>query len=173
MKEKNKEKIESERERVRKKGRKQGTFSTIFAVVIFLILGVLGYLLLGEVMKIIDEKRSAGEVVEDETEIVIETQIVDDDHNEQISSRVKNYVYLLENDLRDLGLKSIRAVLPSGKMRELDIDIEGVVPYFKVTIDRDAAVTAEDISRMIKYLKENNLEPTYVDVRVDGKAFYK
>lgn len=173
MKEKNNEKPESERERVRKQGRKQGTFSAIFGIILILILCVLGYLFFNEVVKMINERKAAnansGEIVE----LVPEMKIVDDNHSEQISSRVKEYLYFLEGDLKDLGFTPLRAVLPAGKMREFDIDIEGVTSYFKVTIDRDAAVTAEDISRMVKYLKENNLEPAYVDVRVDGKAFYK
>lgn len=173
MKEKNNEKQESERERVRKQERKQGTFSAIFGIVLILILCVLGYLFVHEIVKVIDEKKAANAETEEVVELIPEMKIVDDNHSEQISSRVKEYLYFLEGDLKDLGFTPLRAVLPAGKMREFDIDIEGVTPYFKVTIDRDAAVTAEDISRMIKYLKENNLEPTYVDVRVDEKAFYK
>ncbi len=172
MKEKNNEKLDSERERVRKQGRKQGTFSAILGIVLILVLIALGYLLVDEIMKIVNEKKEINNK-EEVAGTVIEMKIVDDNQSEQISSRVKEYVSLIEKDLKDLGFKPLRAVLPAGKMRELDIDIEGVTPYFKVTIDRDAAVTAEDISRMIKYLKENNIEPTYVDVRVDGKAFYK
>lgn len=173
MKEGNNEKLESERERVRKQGRKQGVFSAIFGIVLILILCVLGYLFFNEVIKITNERKTASAESEEIVELVPEMKIVDDNHSEQISSRVKEYLYFLENDLRDLGFMPLRAVLPAGKMREFDIDIEGITPYFKVTIDRDAAVTAEDISRMVKYLEENNLEPVYVDVRVDGKAFYK
>ena len=45
--------------------------------------------------------------------------------------------------------------------------------YFKVSLDRGTGVTAEDISRMLKYLQDRGLTPGYVDVRVEGKAYYQ
>ena len=75
--------------------------------------------------------------------------------------------------MQSLGLKVTKVVLPTGKSRELYVDIEGVEAYFKVNIDRGTAVSAEDIERMARYLGEQDLHPSYVDVRIEGKAYYK
>lgn len=45
--------------------------------------------------------------------------------------------------------------------------------YFKMNIDRGSGVSVEDAVKMVKYLSERDLHPSYVDVRVEGKAFYR
>ena len=57
--------------------------------------------------------------------------------------------------------------------RELYVDLEEVGYYFKVSVDRGAGVTAEDMQRMVEYLQGNEINPEYVDVRIGGKAYYK
>ncbi len=52
--------------------------------------------------------------------------------------------------------------------------IIGELPYyFKMNIDRGSGVSVEDAVRMVKYLETRELAPAYVDVRVQGKAFYR
>jgi len=111
----------------------------------------------------------------EQTSLQPNAPIYDENGTGEISARTKEYIGLLESDLKDLGYTMSRAALPIGKMREVDINLEGVAPYFKVNIERGTAVSAEDIVRMIKYLGENNLleSTTYVDVRIAGKAYYK
>lgn len=68
----------------------------------------------------------------------------------------------------------MRATLASGMMRTIYLDVENIPYYFKISTERGAAVEAEDIDRMVRYLKENNITPSeYVDVRVERKAYYK
>lgn len=100
-------------------------------------------------------------------------RIMDEDGMTKVSERIKDYVGQLEKDLADLKYKVVKVVMPAGKSRELYIDLAGRQSYFKVSIDRATAVTAEDIDRMARYLDERNLKPEYVDVRVEGKAYYK
>jgi hypothetical protein len=42
-----------------------------------------------------------------------------------------------------------------------------------MNLDRGVAVQVEDAVRMKKYLDQNNLQAEYVDIRVEGRAFYK
>ena len=43
-----------------------------------------------------------------------------------------------------------------------------------MSVDRNAAVTAEDVSRMIGYLKGQGIEGCeYIDVRIERKAYWK
>ena len=102
-----------------------------------------------------------------------QAEIVDESGSGQIPTRVKEYAALLEQDLKEAGYTVTRVTLPSGMMRALYIDLEGRTEYYKVNTDRGAAVTAEDIQRMVVYLDEHDLHPEYVDVRVEGKGYYK
>ena len=64
-------------------------------------------------------------------------------------------------------------VLPRQKAREIDIYMEGRVEYYKMSLDRSSAVQAEDMHRMTLYLDQKELHPGYVDLRVEGKAYFK
>ena len=42
------------------------------------------------------------------------------------------------------------------------------------TIDRDSAISVEDADRMLRYLSGEGISDfTYIDVRIDGKAYWK
>ena len=71
---------------------------------------------------------------------------------ESLSSRVKEYIASLEEEFTLVGLKIVRARIPADKMREVDLEVEGFSGLVKVSMDRNAAVSAEDASRMLKYL---------------------
>ncbi len=162
------ERAESEAERLqvrkRKKRRKRR------AVVVLALLITIGYL---AGYTVLYQWSREHVVVEPALEYQIKAEIVDEKGTSQISTRVKDYIALLEQDLTDIGIHVIKFILPNGTSRELFVDVEGVNYYFKVSMERDAAVTAEDMGRMMKYLSERNLNPEYVDVRVQGKAYYK
>lgn len=99
--------------------------------------------------------------------------IVDENLGENISRRVKDFVARLEDDVSAYYMKIERVVLPVQKAREVDVYIEGRTEVYKMSLDRDSAVQAEDMHRMILYLDQKELHPEYVDIRVEGKAYYK
>lgn len=165
------ERVESESERLQERKRisRKRRRSVVFAIV---ILGVLGFLAYTTGKNMVEQRRpgngGAGEGYE------IKAEIVDEDDRGQISTRTKTYIAQLEQDFKDLGYTVTRVTLPTGMSRELYVDIAGREEYYKVSTDRDTAVTAEDVDRMIRYLKEHeDLHPAYVDVRVEGRAYYK
>ncbi|MBR3386060.1 hypothetical protein IKG68_00590 [Candidatus Saccharibacteria bacterium] len=91
-----------------------------------------------------------------------------------ISARTKEYIGQLEADLRAYGLVPVRAVLPAGTVREVDIYLDGHPGFIKTTIDRGTGVTAEDTDRMLRYLAGQGITTyEYIDVRIDGKAYWK
>ena len=55
----------------------------------------------------------------------------------------------------------------------MDIYLEGRDEYYKCNLDRGTAETVEDIVRMIGYLKKQGVMAGYVDVRLEGRAYYK
>ena len=92
----------------------------------------------------------------------------------KITSRMRNYIGLIESDLRTYNYQPTKAVIPAESIREVDIYLNGYVGFFKTVIDRDAAITAEDIDRMLRYLSEQGITDfEYIDVRIDGRAFWK
>ena len=158
---------DSERMRARKAQRRKRGAAVVTGVLMVVILGVLLWL---GARQLLDQPQDLAEVAET---YEIQAEIVDEDNTGRISERVRGYIGQLEQDLADLGYKVTRVTLPTGTSRELYVDLEGVEWFFKVTTDRDAAMTAEDMERMVRYLRERDLKPAYVDVRVEGKAFYK
>lgn len=159
---------ESERLQERRKVHRKRRRSVVFGLLLVSALGILIYTTGKNAM---NERESASEA--GEGEYVLKVDIVDEDNRGRISARTKEYAALLEQDLRDLGYTATQFVLPTGTSRELYVDLQGEEVYFKVNMDRDAAVTAEDIMRVVKYLHEHDLHPVYADVRVEGKAYYK
>lgn len=158
---------DSERMRARKAQRRKRGAAVVTGVLMVVILGVLLWL---GARQLLDQPQDLAEVAET---YEIQAEIVDEDNTGRISERVRGYIGQLEQDLTDLGYKVTRVTLPTGTSRELYVDLEGVEWFFKVTTDRDAAMTAEDMERMVRYLRERDLKPAYADVRVEGKAFYK
>jgi len=159
---------ESERMQARKKAHRKKTTSVFMALLMMAIVGLICYIAVKEFS---EQHRQAQEEISEE--VRINAQIVDEDNGGQISMRVKEYIAQLESDFQDLGYRVVKVTLPTGTSRELYVDLEGKEMYFKINIDRDTAVSAEDVKRMLKYLEERDLHPEYVDVRVEGKAYYK
>ena len=99
--------------------------------------------------------------------------IVDENVGNNLSERAKLFVARLEKDAKDSGLEVDHVVLPYQKARELDIYFKNRGEYYKMTMERGSAVQMEDAGRMMRYLDEKDLHPSYVDLRVEGKAYYK
>ncbi len=92
----------------------------------------------------------------------------------KITNRMQEYIGQLETDLKELGYQPTKAVIRAHSIREVDIYLDGYTGYLKAIIDRGAGVTAEDIDRMLRYLSEQGItEFEYIDVRIDGKAYWK
>lgn len=99
--------------------------------------------------------------------------IVDENVGDNISSRTKVFVARLEADAKDYSLKIDHVVLPFQKAREILVYFDGRKEYYKMTSERGSAVQVEDAERMMRYLDGKALAPEYVDLRVEGRAYYK
>lgn len=164
------ERVETDSERIQEHQRvkRKHTTSVLVALLVLVILGLLAYLTGRSLFEQYDQSVKAPVA-----EYEIKAQIVDEDNRGQISARIKDYIALIEQDFRDAGYTVTQVILPTGTSRELYVDLLDQKVYFKINTDRDAAVTVEDAVRMLKYLQEKNIEATYVDVRVEGRAYYK
>lgn len=159
---------DSERMLARKQLRRKRGWAVVIAGLMMAILGLLAYSGAKELMGFGEGNDGDAAAAQE-----ITAEVIDESGRGQISMRMKEYIVQLEEDFRELGYMVTKVVLPIGTSRELYVDLAGETTYFKVSMERGAAVTAEDAVRMLRYLRERELTPEYVDVRVEGKAYYK
>ena len=165
----------SERLAARKKVKKRQNLRVIITVVVFLMAATAIIFFVVSFLK----QRAANEVDTAPT-VVVKTYsptigITDENGSGgKIPAKMTEYIGQLETDLRDLGLTPLKAVIPAGSIREVDIYLVGYNGFIKTTTDRGTGVTAEDTERMLRYLKEQGIgDFQYIDVRIDGKAYWK
>jgi hypothetical protein len=157
------ERMEERKKQKRKKDLRLGVVIAVIIVVIAVI--AVGWKMVSDNQKTAEP---AKKVVEPKALVVDESGL------NKVSGATKEYIALIEGDLAEKGYTLMRATLASGMMRTIYLDVENIPYYFKISTERGAAVEAEDIDRMVRYLKENNITPSeYVDVRVERKAYYK
>ena len=168
------ERLETASERVaaRKKGKRQK--------VLRVILVIIGFSLIVGTIVVIVKNVFSGEEGGGLTETIVLSyeptiELVDEAAgNHKISSRMREYVGQAESDFRDLGYTPLRAVIPAGAIREVDFYLSGWNGRIKLTIDRETAVSVEDADRMLRYLQGIGVsEFEYIDVRVEGKGYWK
>ena len=100
--------------------------------------------------------------------------IEDEASGANLSNRMKSYIGRAEKDLRDLGYTPVKAVIPASAIREVDIYLEDPNIFVKMVLDRETSVSAEDADRVVRHLSGAGVEDyTYIDVRVEGKAYWK
>ena len=163
---------DSERERVRKKYRQRKRISV--AIVIGLII-LLGFLCVIAAQGFLDwnSRRGREEVVIRQPSV----EVIDERTGRvttELSSRTRDYIVNLEDEFSAAGKKINRVRIPADKMREIDLEIEGFPGVVKVSLDRNAAVSADDAVRMMNYLEKQEIsEVQYVDVRVERKGYWK
>lgn len=92
----------------------------------------------------------------------------------KITNRMLTYIGQAEADFRDLGYQPVRAVLPTGSVREVDFYLDGYPGFIKLWIDRDTAPSVEDADRLLRYLKDQGITDfQYLDVRLPYKAYWR
>ena len=169
------EKMEKASERIaaHEKMRKKQNFRLIatsvsFLLIIAIVIGIVTTLSKGE-----PEDNPEAEIAVTYKPTI---EIVDEDaiSGGIVTERMKDYIGQAEFDFRAVGLTPVKAVIPSGAIREIDFYLDGVPGFIKTTIDRGTAVSIEDAKRMLKYLEEKEItEFIYIDVRIEGKAYWK
>ncbi len=90
-----------------------------------------------------------------------------------VSNRFLGFIGQLVGSLTKQGLTVEQVIIPTNTTRQVDVRISGVGYPVKSSVDRSAVAQAEDTARVIRHLQKTNTNPEYIDVRVEGKAFYK
>lgn len=166
----------NERNKARKKDKQKQAFRFSFTTIAFAALGVVLIILAINFLSS-RSSDSINEVIETEAAFEPTIEITDEDAHAtsgKITSRMRTYIGQLEHDFRDLGYTPIKAVIPTGSVREVDFYLDGHTGFIKTTIDRGSAVSAEDADRLIRYLANQGINDfQYLDVRISGRAFWK
>lgn len=68
---------------------------------------------------------------------------------------------------------TVTEVIIPASTRQVDLKLEGRGYHIKTHTDRDPLRQAEDIINTLTWLDDKQLKPEYVDVRVEGKAYFK
>jgi len=55
----------------------------------------------------------------------------------------------------------------------MNIYIKGYEYEIRVNTSRDPWSQAEDIKQALQYIQKRGIAPQYIDVRVEGKAYYR
>lgn len=104
-------------------------------------------------------------------------EVIDEDigsGTSHITARMKEYIGQAEADFRELGYRPVKVVIPSGAIREVDFYLADHSGFIKLIIDRETGISVEDADRMIRYLEGQGItDYQYIDVRLDGKAYWK
>lgn len=174
------ERMETKNERAaaRKKDKKKATRRVLFTILGFIIFGVAIVLLITNLLRPSTETEPVAEVTTDSTpEYQPTIEIIDEDASAaegKITSRMTTYIGQAEQDFKDLGYQPVKAVIPTGSIREVDFYLEGHSGFIKTTIDRGSAESVEDADRLLRYLAGQGItESQYLDVRLPGRAFWK
>ena len=167
----------SERLAARKKGKKKQFWRVFLTMILFL--AVFGGVVYGGIVFF---NREETEVIP-EAEMIYSSPkipVVDEDAELtgaelNLTSRMSTWIAQAEHEfIVETGYTPVRAVIPSGAIREVDFYFEEFSGYVKTTIDRGVGVSVEDFSRMMQYLSEKGVADfTYIDVRVEGKGYWK
>ena len=92
----------------------------------------------------------------------------------RITSRMEEYIGQAEADFRELGYTPTKVIIPSNSIREVDFYLDGYNGFIKILIDRGTGVSVEDADRVIRYLAGIGVSNfSYIDVRLDGQAYWK
>lgn len=90
-----------------------------------------------------------------------------------VSNRFLGFVGRVVALSKSSGYPVSQAILPPDTTRELDMKLKNSTIAVKLSIDRPAGEQIEDMSQALKYFALHQQSPSYIDVRVSGKAFYK
>lgn len=163
----------NERNAARKKDKKKKVFRIIFTIFGFVVIATAIACI---VLNLIENRDEIGKDDEATEKLNPTVQIIDEDAtgDTKITGRMNTYIAEAESDFRALGYTPVKVVVPSGSIRIIHFYLDGFDGFIKMTIDRGSGVSVEDADRLIRYLKAQGTNDfSYLDVRLEGKAFWK
>lgn len=106
-------------------------------------------------------------------QIIDESGISPEQGSTVASARFLSFVGRVVGLSKDSGYEVVEAILPTGATRLLEIRLKDVGPLVKLSIDRGAGEQVEDMIRVLRFLQSRGESPSYIDVRISGRAVYQ
>jgi hypothetical protein len=89
------------------------------------------------------------------------------------SNRFINFLGKLVGAVNSGGRGVVTDVIIPASTREVDLKLQGRGYPIKTHTDRDPLQQAQDIVNALKWFDDKKITPQYLDVRVEGKAYFK
>ncbi|GHU08807.1 hypothetical protein FACS189431_5750 [Alphaproteobacteria bacterium] len=90
------------------------------------------------------------------------------------SGRFLNFIGQVIAGVDNGSIGKVESVsIPLGAIRYVELRLVGSSYPIKIQIDREPSSQVGDIVNMVKYLGAHGLTPSYVDVRVENKGYWK
>lgn len=106
-------------------------------------------------------------------QIVDESGISPEQGSAVVGTRLLGFLGRVVSQAQGRGYSPVRAVLPEGTTRQVDVYFEGIATRVKFSIDRGAGEQMEDADRSLQFLAGRGIGAEYIDVRVPGRAAYR
>lgn len=89
------------------------------------------------------------------------------------SNSFLSFVGRVVGEAKNQGYIVTKVSIPEGTTREIAVTLKGVSYQVKFSVGRPVGAQIEDMARAIKWMASHKVHPKYIDVRVNGRAFYK
>lgn len=106
-------------------------------------------------------------------QIVDESGVNPEQGSAVVGTRLLGFLGKIVAEAEGRGLTVVKAALPAGKTRELDVYVASSPTRIKFSIDRGAGEQSEDMARALQFLSARGIVPSYIDVRISGRAAYQ
>lgn len=106
-------------------------------------------------------------------QIVDESGISPEEGSAVVGTRLLGFLGRVVAQAQSRGYTPVKAILPEGTTRQVEVEFKGSSTRVKFSIDRGAGEQMEDADRSLRYLKSKKARVGYIDVRVSGRAAYR
>lgn len=91
-----------------------------------------------------------------------------------VSNRFLGYVGRVVAEFKLNGHEVTKVVIPYATTRQMNVQVADKENLdIKMTVDRNVGEQVEDAARMLNFINTGSKNPSYIDVRIKGKAYYK
>jgi len=106
-------------------------------------------------------------------QIVDESGVSPEQGSAVVGTRLLGFLGRIVSQAQGRGYTPVKAVLPEGTTRQVEVELKDVATRVKFSIDRGAGEQMEDADRSLKFLQNRGIGAGYIDVRVSGRAAYQ
>lgn len=106
-------------------------------------------------------------------QIVDESGVSPEQGSTVVGTRLLGFLGKIVSQAQGRGYTPVKAVLPEGTTRQVELEFKDIATHVKFSIDRGAGEQMEDADRSLKYLQARGIGAGYIDVRVANRAAYR